>query len=106
GAWRSAAVGMLGGLLRGTVLRNVAGASAERERLVMASGLEWPIARPPRLTNGGLSGRYRIEEERLPGGSAAATISRADVAHFLLDEVERPRHTHHIVGIAGGRGRT
>jgi len=99
-------LGMLGRLLRRTLLKNVAEDSAEMERIVMASGLEWTIARPPRLTNGGLSGRYRIEEERLPGGSAAATISRADVAHFLLDEVERPRHTHHIVGIAGGRGRT
>src|SRR5262249_46846258 len=93
-------LGMLGPLLRRllrqTLVKNVARHSAERERSGMASGLEWTTARPPRLTNGGLSGRYRIEEERLPGGSAAATISRADVAHFLLDEVERPRHTHHI----------
>jgi hypothetical protein len=33
-------------------------------------------------------------------------VSRADVAHFLLDEVEQRGHPHQIVGIAGVGRRT
>jgi putative NADH-flavin reductase len=38
-------LGVLGGLLRRTLLKNVAEDSAEMERIVMASGLDWTIAR-------------------------------------------------------------
>jgi putative NADH-flavin reductase len=100
-------LGVLGTLLRWTLLKNVAEDSAEMERIVMASGLDWTIVRPPRLTNGPLTGRYQVGREHLPGRSATASISRADVAHFVLDELERSTQTHHIVGITGGkRGRT
>jgi len=99
-------LGVLGWLLRWTLLKNVAKDSADMERIVMASGLEWTIARPPRLTNGPLTGRYAVEDERLPEPSALASISRADVAHFLLSELERGTHIHHIVGITrSGSGR-
>jgi putative NADH-flavin reductase len=96
-------LGFLGGVLRHTLLRNVAEDSAEMERIVMASGLDWTIVRPPRLTNGSLTGRYRAENGHLPGRSALASISRADVAHFLLGELEHGSHTHRIVGLTGGR---
>lgn len=92
-------LGFLGGLLRRTLLKNVAADSAEMEHIVTASGLDWTIARPPRLTNGPLTGRYRVADERLPEQSALASISRADVAHFLLSELERSAHVHHIVGV-------
>ena len=36
-------------------------------------------------------------------GSALATISRADLADFLLSELEHGTHTHHVVGITGCR---
>jgi putative NADH-flavin reductase len=42
-------------------------------------------------------------DEHLPGRSALASISRADPADFLLSELERGTHTHHIVGITGCR---
>jgi len=71
------------------------------ERVVMASGLEWTIARPPRLTNGPVTGRYRVENGRLPVASALASISRADVAHFVLGALDRHAYLHQIVGIAG-----
>jgi len=95
-------LGILGALLRRTLLKNVAEDSAEMERIVMASGLEWTIARPPRLTNGPLTGRYRVENGHLPDRSALASISRSDVARFLLTELEHSMHIHHIVGIARG----
>jgi putative NADH-flavin reductase len=86
-------------ILRNTLLRNVAADSAEMERVVTARGLEWTIVRPPRLTNGQLTRRYRVEDGAMPRGSRL--VSRADVADFLLDEVERGAHRRQIVGMAG-----
>jgi putative NADH-flavin reductase len=92
-------LGIPGRILRRTLLRNIAADSAEMERVVRGSGLDWTIARPPRLTNGPLTGRYRVENGQLPGRSAWASISRADVAHFVLAELELGAHLHHIVGL-------
>jgi putative NADH-flavin reductase len=88
--------------MRQTFLRNIAKDSAEMERIVMASDLDWTIARPPRLTNGPLTGRYGTADDRMPPGArgAAASISRADVAHFLLEELEHRAHVRRIVGMA------
>jgi putative NADH-flavin reductase len=91
--------GILSAILRRTLLRNVAKDSAEMERVVLASDLDWTIARPPRLTNGPLTRRYGVAEDRLPRG-ARLTVSRSDVAHFLLDEVEHRAHVRRIVGMA------
>jgi putative NADH-flavin reductase len=90
--------GFLYWLLRNTLLRNIAEDTSAMERVVMASGLDWTIARPPRLSNGKLTGRYAIEEGRMPSGGPM--VSRADVAHFLLDELERPTHVRRMVGMA------
>jgi putative NADH-flavin reductase len=90
--------GIIVGLMRRTLLRNVAQDSAEMERIVMASGMDWTIARPPRLTNGPLTRRYKVEDGRMPRGKWI--VSRADVADFLLDELHQGKHTHKIVGIA------
>jgi putative NADH-flavin reductase len=89
--------GLLPWFLRKTFLRNIADDSAEMERVVIASGLDWTIVRPPRLTNGRLTGHYAIEIDRLPRGGRA--VSRADVADFLLEELERGAHVRRIVGM-------
>jgi putative NADH-flavin reductase len=91
--------GILAAVLRRTLLRNVAEDAAEMERVVMASGLDWTIVRPPRLTNGLLKGAYQVEDGRMPQGRLS--LSRADLAHFLLGEVERGAHVRQIVGLAG-----
>ena len=65
--------------------------------------LDWTIARPPRLTNGPLTRRYRVADGHQPGGMPF--VSRADVADFLLNELEQKRHVHQIVGMAAGNGR-
>jgi putative NADH-flavin reductase len=93
--------GFLSWFLRKTFLRNIAEDTAEMERIVIASGLDSTIVRPPVLTNGRLTGRYRIEDDRVPRGGRS--VSRADVAHFLLDELERGEHVRRIVGMASGR---
>ncbi|KAA6464478.1 SDR family oxidoreductase [Acidobacteria bacterium AB60] len=98
--------GALARLLRSTLLRNVAQDSARMEEMVQASGLDWTIVRPPRLTNGAARGQYGVADDHLPPGSGggAAKISRADVAHFLLREAERPQHVRRVAGVAYTRG--
>jgi putative NADH-flavin reductase len=86
-------------LMRSTFLRNIAEDTSGMESALMASGLDWTIARPPRLTNGALTGRYLAKDGALPKGRLV--MSRADVAKFLLDEVERNEHVGQMVGLAG-----
>lgn len=94
-------IGMFGRLLRNTLLRNVADDSAEMERIVKATRLDWTIVRPPRLTNGPRTEYYGVAVDHLPKGAGGnATVSRADVAHFMLDELEQPEHVRQVVGIA------
>lgn len=94
-------IGMFGRMLRNTLLRNIADDSAEMERIVKATSLDWTIVRPPRLTNGPRTEHYGVAADHLPKGAGDnATISRADVAHFMLDEIERPAHIQQVVGIA------
>jgi putative NADH-flavin reductase len=69
---------------------------AEQERLVAASGLQWTAVKPPRLTNGAVRGRMRSGESLKVG--AFASISRADLARFMLDAVESPQYVgKHVV---------
>lgn len=51
---------------------------------IRASGLEWTLLRPTRLTNGPQTGRYTVETS--PPGSKS--VSRADVAAAMLRAVE------------------
>jgi len=97
--------GILATILRRTLLRNLAEDAAEMEHIVVASDLDWTIVRAPRLTNGPLTASYRVENGRLPAGRGLASISRADVAHFLMGELARGAHAREIVGMAGTRSR-
>jgi putative NADH-flavin reductase len=92
-------MGALATLLRRTLLRNVVLGSGEMEQVVTASNLNWTIVRPPRLTNGALTARYKVADDRFPSGKRM--LSRADVAHFLLDELAHGAHMRRIVGQAG-----
>jgi uncharacterized protein YbjT (DUF2867 family) len=68
------------------------------ENLLRDSGLEWTVVRPPRLTDGPLTGTYRtaLEQKLLHGMS----VSRADVAHPTLAVLDRPESIGHALGIA------
>ena len=57
----------------------------EQEQRVAASGLDWTLVKPPRLTNGPARGRVR-SGERLNIG-AMSSISRLDLSRFILDQV-------------------
>ncbi len=63
-----------------------------------ASGLDWTIVRPPRLSNRPLSGKYRTAYGRnLRGGWI---VPRADVAHLMLRLVDEPDAIAQTVGVA------
>lgn len=57
-----------------------------QERLIKDSALDWTIARPGVLTNGSRTGRYKVLKE--PSQWRNGTISRADVADFLVKQIE------------------
>ena len=67
------------------------------ESVFESSGLDWTIVRPPRLTDKALSGKYRAREGHLP--RFGFTISRPDVADFMLQAVENPSTVRKIIGV-------
>ena len=62
-----------------------------KESIIKASGLDWTIVRPPKLTDGALSSRYRIGED-IRTWVPLPIMSRADVAEFIVRELEQPRY--------------
>jgi putative NADH-flavin reductase len=75
----------------------VADASA-MEEVFKKSGLDWTIARPPKLTDKPYTGRYRVREGHLPPFSFS--ISRADVADCMIKAVEDRSSIGKIVGVS------
>jgi putative NADH-flavin reductase len=79
------------------VMRNHMRDSLAMEEIVQASGLDWTIARPPRLTQEEYS-TYRSREGAAP--KMGFSLARKAVAAFMLDAIEQKKHFHKIVGIA------
>lgn len=80
------------------LLRNPYADMSRMEELVRASEADWTIVRAARLTNGPLTGRYRTRAgANLPG---AWSISRADLASYLLTQVEDRAGVRDTVEIA------
>jgi len=78
--------------------RDMVADAAEMESLFLKSGLDWTLVRPPRLTNRPRRGRYRVREGHLPG--FGFTISRADVAAFMIKTAENRAFIRQVVGIS------
>lgn len=71
---------------------------ARMEDVLRDSDLDWTIARPPKLTDKPLTSAYRIAYgQNVRGGFS---ISRADVAHYMLRALEDSRTVRQIVGLA------
>jgi putative NADH-flavin reductase len=58
-----------------------------KEQVITSSALRWTIVRPPTLTNGPRSGRYRAGVD-VSARTALPMLSRADVADCILKEAE------------------
>jgi putative NADH-flavin reductase len=68
------------------------------EDILRDSGLDWTISRPPRLTDKPLNGAYRTAYgQNIRGGSS---VSRADVAHHMLQVLDQPETIKQVIGIA------
>lgn len=69
-------------LARRTFLRYITADMRQAEAIIAGSGLDWTILRPPALTNGPATGKYRTAIGRgLPRG---IRVSRADLAAYML----------------------
>jgi putative NADH-flavin reductase len=73
------------------LLKKVYADKSEQERLIAGGYSRWEIVRPGRLTNGAMTGRYRVLDNLVEGMQVGA-ISRADVAHFMLAQAENPTY--------------
>ena len=62
------------------------------ESLITASGLNWTIVRPPKLSDRDAIGKYTVGTD-LPI-HLWSSVGRADLAAFLLDEAEAPQFAH------------
>jgi putative NADH-flavin reductase len=79
-------------------LKHVFDDFVEMEKVVRASGLDWTIVRPPRLTDKPLTGNYRTRRDINMHRNFA--VSRADVAHLLLAACADPRSYDAAIYIA------
>lgn len=68
------------------------------EHAVRTSGLDWTLVRAARLTDGPLTGQYRTAVNRKLRG--CWSVSRRDVAHYLLRNVANAEICQGIVEIA------
>jgi len=84
-------------LMYATVLSAVFADKARGEEIVRASSLDWTIVYPTVLTDGARTGTYRVGERMELQG--LPTISRADVAHFMLGELASGAHVRRGVVI-------
>jgi putative NADH-flavin reductase len=66
------------------------------EAAIVASGLDWTIVRPTRLSNGPAAGTFKVIFE---GGGAGSKISRADTAAFMLRQLEDQTYVGKAPGI-------
>jgi putative NADH-flavin reductase len=63
-----------------------------QEQMIKESGLDWTIARPGVLLNGPRTGRYKVL--RAPSEWRNGIISRANVADFLVKQIENRAFIH------------
>ena len=75
-----------------TLLRGIYADKLIGDRLIASTDLDWTIVRPSKMTDGPLTASYRSGERLALSGMAS--ISRADVAHFILQAAGNP----HTVG--------
>jgi uncharacterized protein YbjT (DUF2867 family) len=88
----------LGVRIAKTLFGNVYDDLARMEDIMRESDLDWTILRPPQLTGKPLTGRYRTAYGR--NLRRGRSVSRADVAHFMLAGLGQPETIGQVIGIA------
>lgn len=77
-------------LFKPLLLKTLYADKDRQEALIRAADADWTIVRPGFLTNGPLTGKYRVLTDLT--GVTAGRISRADVAHFIMRELAENRY--------------
>lgn len=72
----------------------------EQESVVMGSGLDWTIVRPTGLTNKPAEGAWQALQVGEPG-RLKGTITRADLAAFMLEALEDVAAISTAYGVSG-----
>lgn len=72
--------------------------ASEMERIFAESALDWTMVRPPELTDKPYTGKYRVREAHLP--AFGFSISRANVADFMINAAENHLASRKIVGVS------
>ena len=75
-------------VISSTVLKWPVHEQIVQHNLLAASGLDWTMVLPPKLTNGPARSRYRIDGDALP--RMGYGISRNDVAEFMFQQIGSP----------------
>jgi len=78
-----------------TFLRGITADKGAMETIVRRSGLDWVIARAPILTDEGQTGRIKVLAE----GETGRAITRADLAVWLVEQLDSRVHLGHAVVI-------
>jgi putative NADH-flavin reductase len=89
-----AAVGFVLRFIAPLPLRHEIADHETKEGLIRASAIDWTIVRPPKLTTGTRS-QYRVGDD-IRTLAPVPTLSRSDVAHFIVGELENPRYVHRM----------
>lgn len=80
-------------------LRRVIADHETQEQAIRGSDVDWTLVRPPYLTDGPMTGDYAVDfAEPLEG--LTWKISRADVAHRMLEALEKGWHVRQAVGLS------
>ena len=86
-------------IMFGLLLKKALADHNEHEGHVMESELDWTIVRPAAFTDGPMTGSYRHGFEPDAEG-LTLKISRADVAHFMLEQVADVDYLHDTPGLS------
>ena len=81
-----------------TFLRGSTVDKAAMERIVVASGLDWTVTRPATLTDAAARGGVRVFDPAT--GEKAHRIARADLAAWLVTQLDRSEYVHRTVTLA------
>jgi uncharacterized protein YbjT (DUF2867 family) len=69
-----------------------------QEQVVRGSGLDWTLVRPVGLTDGALTGRWLASST---GDRRKRSISRVDLATFIVETLTGGRHLQEVVVLSG-----
>ncbi|MWV42803.1 NAD(P)H-binding protein [Paenibacillus sp. HJL G12] len=78
-------------------MKNLLRDHREKDALLKNSRLNWTLVQPPILTSGPFTGNYIHEAEIAKGKSYTLKLSRANLADFMLKQLQDPTYHHQEV---------